>query len=82
MAAYYQNTRFHNYISSVQKLALYEQRNRLYLIGSNNKERRFRLLEIDRTSPDLKIFEHPYELDRREITRFMNLNLSNSRPIR
>lgn len=81
MGSWHQNVRFHNYISSVQKLAIYETRNRLYLIGSNNLESRFRLMEFDRTTTDLRIYEHPYELDRREITKFMNQNLSNCRPI-
>lgn len=77
-----QNTRFHNYISSVQKLAVYETRTRLYLIGSNNLESRFRLMEIDRTAVDLQIYEHAYELGRREISRFVAQNLASVRPIR
>ncbi|XP_063228141.1 polyphosphoinositide phosphatase isoform X5 [Bacillus rossius redtenbacheri] len=42
---------FHPIISSIQKIALYETKARFYLVGSNNKQTRFRVLKIDRTEP-------------------------------
>ncbi|XP_063704521.1 polyphosphoinositide phosphatase [Culicoides brevitarsis] len=79
--SFHQNIKFHNYISSIQKVVVYETRARLYLVGSNNKESRFRLLEIDRTSPDLKYFEHQGEFEKRELVRLLPSNLKDCRPI-
>ena len=41
------------------------------MIGSNNKETRFRILEIDRTSNDLSIYENPHELEKSDIRKFV-----------
>lgn len=79
--SFHQNIKFHNYISSIQKVVLYETRARLYLVGSNNKESRFRLLEIDRTSTDLKYFEHQGEFEKRELVRLLPANLKDCRPV-
>lgn len=43
---------------------------RLYLVGSNNQETKFRVLEIDRTSPELLIYENPNEI--RDIRKFLS----------
>lgn len=79
--SFHQNIKFHNYISSIQKVVVYETRTRLYLVGSNNKESRFRLLEIDRTSTDLKYIEHQGEFEKRELGRRIPTNLKDCRPI-
>ncbi|XP_058822888.1 polyphosphoinositide phosphatase [Topomyia yanbarensis] len=65
------NTKFYPLISSIQKVALFETKSKLYLIGSNSKETRFRLLEIDRKSPDLSIHENASELKKEDIRRFV-----------
>lgn len=67
------DTTFLPIISSIQKMALYETKQKLYLVGSNNKENRFRILEIDRTqSETLGIFENPEEWDIKSIRNFVN----------
>uniref|UniRef100_A0A1B0DB87 Uncharacterized protein n=1 Tax=Phlebotomus papatasi TaxID=29031 RepID=A0A1B0DB87_PHLPP len=64
---------FNPIISSIQKVALYETKTKLYLIGSNNQETRFRILEIDRTSTtELNIFENPNELEVRDIRKLIS----------
>ncbi|XP_055682057.1 polyphosphoinositide phosphatase [Lutzomyia longipalpis] len=64
---------FNPIISSIQKVALYETKTKLFLIGSNNQETRFRILEIDRTSTnELKIYENPNELESRDIRKLIN----------
>ncbi|XP_037958284.1 polyphosphoinositide phosphatase [Teleopsis dalmanni] len=66
------NIIFHPIISAIQKVVLYETKTRLYLVGSNNRETRFRLLSIDRTKQDhLPIEENPNELTAHEIRRFL-----------
>lgn len=67
------NTTFHPVISSIQKIAVYETKQKLYLVGSNSRESRFRILEIDKTVTDeLKIYENPHELEQRDIRKFVN----------
>ncbi|XP_058975883.1 polyphosphoinositide phosphatase-like [Musca domestica] len=66
------NIIFNPLISAIQKVVLYETRTRLYLVGSNNRETRFRLLTIDRTQHDrLAIDENPNEYNALEIRRFV-----------
>ncbi|XP_053695063.1 polyphosphoinositide phosphatase [Sabethes cyaneus] len=65
------NTRFFPLISSIQKVALFETKSKLYLIGSNSKETRFRLLEIDRRSTELTIHEDANELKKSDIRKFV-----------
>lgn len=67
------NVIFHSMISSIQKVALYETKTKLYLLGSNDQETRFRLLQIDRTHPnELIIQEHPNEMEARGIRKLVN----------
>ncbi|KNC28029.1 hypothetical protein FF38_06824 [Lucilia cuprina] len=67
------NIIFNPLISAIQKVVLYETRTRLYLVGSNNRETRFRLLTIDRTQHDrLVIDENPNEFNALEIRRFLS----------
>uniref|UniRef100_A0A182XFD2 SAC domain-containing protein n=1 Tax=Anopheles quadriannulatus TaxID=34691 RepID=A0A182XFD2_ANOQN len=66
-----QNVRFQPLISSIQKVALFETKAKLYLIGSNSKETRFRVLEIDRRAPELSIYENPNELEKGDIRKFV-----------
>lgn len=67
------NIVFHPLISSIQKVVLYETKTLLYLVGSNNRETRFRLLTIDRTKQDsLDIAEDPSEKNINEIRRFVS----------
>ncbi|XP_036341395.1 polyphosphoinositide phosphatase-like [Rhagoletis pomonella] len=66
------NIFFNPLISAIQKVVLYETRSRLYLVGSNNRETRFRMLTIDRTQHDrVVIDENPDELNALEIRRFL-----------
>ncbi|XP_052867007.1 polyphosphoinositide phosphatase [Anopheles cruzii] len=66
-----QGVAFQPLISSIQKVALFETKAKLYLIGSNSKETRFRVLEIDRRAPDLTIYENPNELEKSDIRKFV-----------
>lgn len=43
----------------------------MYLIGSNSRESRFRLLEIDRKSQELSIHENASELKKSDIRKFV-----------
>ncbi|XP_039432088.1 polyphosphoinositide phosphatase [Culex pipiens pallens] len=63
--------RFFPLISSIQKVALFETKSKLYLIGSNSRETRFRLLEIDRKKPELTIHEDANELEKGDIRKFV-----------
>lgn len=67
------NVIFHSMISSIQKVALYETKTKLYLLGSNDQETRFRLLQIDRTHPnELIIQEYPNEMEARGIRKLVS----------
>ncbi|KAH8293111.1 hypothetical protein KR044_004281 [Drosophila immigrans] len=67
------NIIFNPLISSIQKVVLYETRSRLYLVGSNNRETRFRLLTIDRLALNrLSIEENANEFNNLEIRRFVS----------
>ncbi|XP_022231454.2 polyphosphoinositide phosphatase [Drosophila obscura] len=66
------NIVFNPLISCIQKVVLYETRTRLYLVGSNNRETRFRLLTIDRLAHNrLSIEENANEFNSLEIRRFV-----------
>lgn len=65
------NTKFFPLISSIQKVALFETKSKLYLVGSNSQETRFRLLEIDRKSPELSVHENANELEKSDIRKFV-----------
>ncbi|XP_023173380.1 polyphosphoinositide phosphatase [Drosophila hydei] len=67
------NIIFNPLISSIQKVVLYETRSRLYLVGSNNRETRFRLLTIDRLALNrLSIEENANEFNSLDIRRFVS----------
>ncbi|KAK8761188.1 hypothetical protein V5799_027548 [Amblyomma americanum] len=60
-------------ISSVQRMALYETKLKYYLVGSNNTQTKFRVLEIDRTEPNkLIVLDDKVEYNSREIREFLN----------
>ncbi|KAH9381086.1 hypothetical protein HPB48_010758 [Haemaphysalis longicornis] len=60
-------------ISSVQRMALYETKLKYYLVGSNNTQTKFRVLEIDRTETSkLLVFDDKVEYNNREIRDFLN----------
>ncbi|XP_030382883.1 polyphosphoinositide phosphatase [Scaptodrosophila lebanonensis] len=67
------NVIFSPLISAIQKVVLYETRQRLYLVGSNNRETRFRLLSIDRVNRNnhLIIEENEREFNSQDIRRFV-----------
>lgn len=60
-------------ISSVQRMALYETKLKYYLVGSNNTQTKFRVLEIDRTETNkLLVFDDKVEYNNREIREFLS----------
>uniref|UniRef100_A0A1A9ZCS4 SAC domain-containing protein n=1 Tax=Glossina pallidipes TaxID=7398 RepID=A0A1A9ZCS4_GLOPL len=71
------NIVFNPLISGIQKVVLYETKTLMYLVGSNNRETRFRVLIIDRTlEPEdgsrLHIIEDPNEYNALGIRRFLS----------
>nr|XP_037282009.1 polyphosphoinositide phosphatase-like [Rhipicephalus microplus] len=60
-------------ISSVQRMALYETKLKYYLVGSNNTQTKFRVLEIDRAETNkLLVFDDKVEYNNREIREFLS----------
>ncbi|KAL3171307.1 hypothetical protein MRX96_013530 [Rhipicephalus microplus] len=60
-------------ISSVQRMALYETNLKYYLVGSNNTQTKFRVLEIDRTETNrLLVFDDKVEYNNRDIREFLS----------
>ncbi|XP_046416472.1 polyphosphoinositide phosphatase isoform X2 [Neodiprion fabricii] len=67
------NIMFHPIISSIQKIALYETKFCFYLMGSNNTQTRFRVLQIDRMSPrELIVHDDKREYTSEEIKDLVN----------
>ncbi|XP_068202078.1 polyphosphoinositide phosphatase isoform X1 [Palaemon carinicauda] len=61
-------------INGLQKMALYETKARLYLIGSNNTQTKFRVLKIDRTEPHaLSITDDKVEYTQRQIKELLSM---------
>uniref|UniRef100_A0A182M2V0 SAC domain-containing protein n=1 Tax=Anopheles culicifacies TaxID=139723 RepID=A0A182M2V0_9DIPT len=58
-------------LSKLQHVKTFDLPYKLYLIGSNSKETRFRVLEIDRRAPELTIYENPNELEKGDIRKFV-----------
>ncbi|CAG2179630.1 unnamed protein product, partial [Oppiella nova] len=59
-------------ISWVQKIALYETKARLFIIGSNNTQTRFRVLKIDRTeAKELNVIDDKLEYNQQEIRELL-----------
>ncbi|KAK4293153.1 hypothetical protein Pmani_034130 [Petrolisthes manimaculis] len=66
------NVQFFPIINGLQKMALYETKSRLYLIGSNNTQTKFRVLKIDRTEPyELQITDDKVEYSQRQIKELL-----------
>ncbi|KAF2893513.1 hypothetical protein ILUMI_12659 [Ignelater luminosus] len=67
------NAVFYPIISAIQKIALYETKSRIYLVGSNNTQTRFRVLKIDRMEPsELVITDDKVEYTQDEILGLLN----------
>ncbi|XP_063610918.1 polyphosphoinositide phosphatase-like [Penaeus indicus] len=61
-------------INGLQKMALYETKARLYLIGSNITQTKFRVLKIDRTeSNSLNITDDKVEYSHRQIKELLSM---------
>ncbi|XP_050728957.1 polyphosphoinositide phosphatase-like isoform X2 [Eriocheir sinensis] len=61
-------------VNGLQKMALYETRARLYLIGSNNTQTKFRVLKIDRTEPfELSMIDDKVEYSQRQIKELLTM---------
>ncbi|XP_054163956.1 polyphosphoinositide phosphatase-like [Oppia nitens] len=59
-------------VSWLQKIALYETKARLFIIGSNNTQTRFRVLKIDRTvSKELDVIDDKLEYTQQEIRQLL-----------
>ncbi|GMM33692.1 phosphatidylinositol-3,5-bisphosphate 5-phosphatase [Saccharomycopsis crataegensis] len=58
----------------LQKYTIYDTEERMYIIGSNNRETMFRILEIDLTNPvdKLNIIEDNVYFNRKEIIQILN----------
>lgn len=68
------NVQFFPIINGLQKMALYETKARLYLIGSNNTQTKFRVLKIDRTEPhSLQITDDKVEYSQRQIKELLSM---------
>uniref|UniRef100_A0A1B6D7R0 Uncharacterized protein n=1 Tax=Clastoptera arizonana TaxID=38151 RepID=A0A1B6D7R0_9HEMI len=64
----------HPLISSLQKLALYENKSKFYIVASNNMETKFQVLYIDRMeSHDLKVTCDGIEYSRNEIKNKLDM---------
>ncbi|XP_069483684.1 polyphosphoinositide phosphatase [Ambystoma mexicanum] len=60
------------FISSVQKLVLYETRARYFLVGSNHAETKYRVLKIDRTEPkDLVVIDDKHVYSQQEVRELL-----------
>ncbi|TRY78581.1 hypothetical protein TCAL_11221 [Tigriopus californicus] len=60
--------RFHSFVKTVQRIVIYETRARYYVVGSNNTETQFRVLNIHRNEPrDLVITDDQLVYDTQEI---------------
>ncbi|KAL5009502.1 hypothetical protein ScPMuIL_011807 [Solemya velum] len=67
-------------ILCMQKLVVYETKARLYIVGSNMTESRFRVLKIDRTEPkELIINDDKIEYTRKEIRNLLTMIDSGNR---
>jgi len=61
-------------VSSVQKIILYETKQRYYLIGTNNLENKYRVLKVDRTdAKELIIHDDEVTYSQREIKQMLQM---------
>ncbi|KZS16333.1 polyphosphoinositide phosphatase [Daphnia magna] len=74
-------TKFTPFISSIQKMALYETKARIFLVGSNNTQTKFRVLKIDRTEPKtLVVIDDHVEYSHQEIRDLLSMIDMGNRP--
>lgn len=63
---------FMPFIRTVQRIVLYMTKSRIYIVGSNNMENKFRVLKIDRTEPrSLKISDDKTIYSQKEIRELL-----------
>ena len=56
------------FIRTMQRIVLYMTKSRIYIVGSNNMETKFRVLKIDRTEPRaLKISDDKIVYSQKEV---------------
>ncbi|XP_064627556.1 polyphosphoinositide phosphatase-like isoform X3 [Lineus longissimus] len=68
-------------IGSIQKIVLYETKQRFYVVGSNNTETRFRVLKIDRTEPHiLHVVDDQIEYTQKQIRDMLMMIDYGNRP--
>ena len=61
-------------VSSVQKIILYETKQRYYLIGTNNMENKYRVLKVDRTdAKELIIHDDGVTYTQKEIKQMLQM---------
>ena len=59
---------FMPFIRTMQRIVLYMTKSRIYIVGSNNMETKFRVLKIDRTEPRaLKISDDKIVYSQKEV---------------
>ena len=59
---------FMPFIRTMQRIVLYMTKSRIYIVGSNNMETKFRVLKIDRTEPrSLKISDDKIVYSQKEV---------------
>ena len=59
---------FMPFIRTMQRIVLYMTKSRIYIVGSNNTETKFRVLKIDRTEPRaLKISDDKMVYSQKEV---------------
>ena len=59
---------FMPFIRTVQRIVLYMTKSRIYIVGSNNMENKFRVMKIDRTEPRaLKISDDKIVYSQKEV---------------
>ena len=60
---------FMPFIRTMQRIVLYMTKSRIYIVGSNNMETKFRVLKIDRTEPRaLKISDDKIVYSQKEVS--------------
>ena len=67
---------FMPFIRTMQRIVLYMTKSRIYIVGSNNMETKFRVLKIDRTEPRaLKISDDKIVYSQKEVSHKFGLTL-------
>ena len=62
---------FMPFIRTMQRIVLYMTKSRIYIVGSNNMETKFRVLKIDRTEPRaLKISDDKIVYSQKEVSLY------------